>query len=61
MNNMHKNVCKILNCIEHLLASVVTVCVSISAFSSLVGILVGIASSPVWIKVCAIIALIKKV
>ena len=38
----------------------VTGCVSISAFASLVGIPVGIASSAVGIKICAITVEIKK-
>ena len=43
-----------------ILVSTVTGCVSISAFASLVGVPVGITSSAVWIKICAIIAGIKK-
>ena len=38
----------------------VTSCISISAFASLVAIPVGILSSAVRIKICAIIAVIKK-
>ena len=40
-----------LNCIKH---------VSISAFISLVGILVGVASSAIGLKICAITGEIKK-
>ena len=52
-----------LNHIEHILilASVVTGCVSIATFASLVGNPIGITSSAVGIKICAIIpAGIKK-
>ena len=47
---------------EHLLilTSAVTGCVSISAFSSLVGLPIGTASSAVALKICAINAGIKK-
>ena len=47
---------------EHLLilTSAVTGCVSISAFSSLVGLPIGTASSAVALKICAITAGIKK-
>ena len=49
MSKKHKKFCMTLNYIEHLLilASVVTGCVSISAFSSLVGVPIGITSSAV--------------
>ena len=52
----------ILNSVENLfiLASIATGCISISAFASLVDILVGITSSAVVINICAIIAGIKK-
>ena len=51
-----------LNHIEHILilASVVTGCVSIATFASLVGNPIGITSSAVGIKICAIPAGIKK-
>ena len=39
---------------------IITGCVSISAFALLVCVPVGITSSAVWIKVCAIIAGTKK-
>ena len=54
----HKNVCT--TYIEHL-ASVVTGCVSISAFASLVGISIDITSSTVGLKIYSISAEIKKV
>ena len=43
-----------------ILASIFTACVSISAFTSLVGITKGIASSDVGLKICAITAGIEK-
>ena len=51
-----------MNFIEHLLilVSAVTECVSISAFSSLAGIPVGITSSATGLKICVIIVRIKK-
>ena len=51
-----------MNFIEHLLilVSAVTECVSISAFSSLAGISVGITSSATGLKICVIIVGIKK-
>ena len=62
MSKKHRRVCTALNYIEHLLilASVVTGCVSISAFVSLVGISEGITSSAVGLNICAITAGIKK-
>ena len=52
---------KYLTYVEHLLISdsIVIACVSISAFASLVCVLVGITSSAVGIKICAITAGIK--
>ena len=43
-----------------MLGSTITGCLSISAFSSLVGISVGITSSGIGLKNCAITAGIKK-
>ena len=62
MSEKHKKTSKYLSYIEHLpiLPSAATGGVSISAFASLVAIPVGITSSAVGIKVCAIIAGIKK-
>ena len=77
MSETYKRTCKYLNYVEHLLilASVITSCISISAFASLVCVpggitssaftsLVcvhgGITSSAVWSKICAIAAGIKK-
>ena len=57
--------CKYVNYVEHLfwtliLASTVTDSVSVSIFASIVCVAVGITSSLVWIKICAITAGIKK-
>ena len=62
MNEKFKKTCKYLNYVEHLLilVSKITGCISISAFASLVAIPVGITSSAVGIKICAITAGIKK-
>ena len=62
MNKKYKNVCTILNYIEHflILASKFNGCISISAFASLIGIRIGITSSATALKVCAITARIKK-
>ena len=57
-----KKTCKNLSYVEHLLilAATVTGCVSIFAFVSLVAIPVGVTSSAVGIKICAITTGIKK-
>ena len=62
MSEKHKKECKYLNYVEHLLtlASAVTGCVSTSAFASLVCIPVGITSSAVGLKMCAINGGFKK-
>ena len=62
MSGKYKKTCKYLNYIEHLLIlpSTVTGCLSISAFTSLVWVPVGITSSAVRINICAITAGIKK-
>ena len=62
MSNKHKKIFTTLNYIEYfpILASTVTGCISISAFASLVGIPIGIASSAIGLKICAITAGIKK-
>ena len=54
----HKNVCRALNYFEHFLVfiSAVSGCVSISAFTSVVGAPIGIGNSEVRPKVCAITA-----
>ena len=62
MSEKYKKTCKYLNYVEHLLilASAVAGCISISAFASLVRVPVGITSPAVGLKICAIIAGIKK-
>ena len=62
MMKKHKKVYKILSYTDHLLifACIVTGCFFISAFASVVSISVGIASSAVGTKICAITAVIKK-
>ena len=54
--------CRAVNYFEHFLVfiSVVSGCVSISAFASLVGVPIGITSSAVGMKICAITAGIKR-
>ena len=63
MSEKHKKICKCLNYVQHLLilASTITDCVLISAFVSLVCVPVDIVVSAVGLKICAIIAGIKKV
>ena len=62
MNRKHKKVCTNLNYIEHflILASTVTGFISISTFTSLIGIPIGITSSAIGLKICVIVAGIKK-
>ena len=62
MSKKHKKDCRVLNYIDHLLIviSTITVCVSISAFVSLVGIPIGITISAIGLKVCSITAGIEK-
>ena len=58
MNKKHKIVCRVLNDIDHLLIiiSPITGWVSISAFSSLVGIPIEVISFALGLKTCAITA-----
>ena len=62
MSKKRKKVYTTLSYIEHfiILASTITGYVSISPFASLVGILIGITSSAIGLKICAITAGIKK-
>ena len=62
MNKKHKKVYRILNFIEHLLILISTVTggVSISVFATLSDIPLGITSSAIGVKICVIIAAIKK-
>ena len=62
MSKKHKKVSTTLNYIEHFLifASTITGCISIFAFASLLCIPMGIKSSAIGLKICAIAAGIKK-
>ena len=62
MSNKYEKVYTTLNCNEHLiiLASIVTGCISISTFGSLLGIPIGLTSSAIGLKICALTARIKK-
>ena len=61
MSMKHKKVCRVLNYMEHslIVISIITRCISISAFASLVGICLGIASSAIRLQFCVITARIK--
>ena len=61
MSKEHKKVCRILNYTEHSLIAISTStgCVSISAFASLVGIPIGMASFTIGLKICVKTAAIK--
>ena len=61
MSRKHLKVWITLNYIEHflILVSVVTGCISISAFASLLGIALGIAIFAIVLKICAIPGEIK--
>ena len=63
MSKKYKKTCTCLIYVENLLilSSTSTASVSISAFASLVWVPVGITSSVVGVKICAITAGIKKV
>ena len=54
MSKKHKNVCRVVNYIDHLIivTSIIIGCVFISAFASLVGIPIGISSSAIGLKFC---------
>ena len=62
MNRKHEKVCTTLNYIEHflILASTITGCISISTFTTLIGIPIGITSSPIGLKIFTINVGIKK-
>ena len=62
MSEKYKKTFKCLNYVEQLLSlvSAITGCVSISAFASLVCVTVGITSSALGIKICAVTVGIKK-
>ena len=54
MSKKHKKVCKTINYIENvlILAPAITICISITAFASLVGISIGITGSAIGLKIC---------
>ena len=62
LSNKNKKVCTTLNYVEHFLTLIfaVPVCISISAFPSLIDISKGIMSYKIGLNICAIIARIKK-
>ena len=62
MSNKQKKGCTTLNYIEHflILDSTITGCISISAFTSLIGISIAITSSAIQLKIYVIVAGIKK-
>ena len=62
MSKKYKKVCTTLNFMEHFLifASAITGCISISAIVSLIGVPIGITSSGIGLKICAIAVRIKK-
>ena len=62
VSRKHKKVCTTLNYIEHflILAFIIIGCISISAFASLLVIPIGITSSAIRLKICAITVGIKK-
>ena len=62
ISKKHKKVCRVLNCIDHLLIAVPTFTgyVSISDFASLVAIPIGIAKSAIGLKICVMTGGIQK-
>ena len=58
MSKKHKDVCRDLNYIDHLLIVIFTItgCVSTSAFASLISIAIRITSSAIVLNICAITA-----
>ena len=62
ISKKHKNICKTLNHVEHLLilTSVITVYVYISAFASIVGVPIDFMSSKAGLKTYTLTTRIKK-
>ena len=62
MSKKVKKVCTNLNYIKHflILTSIITGCISISAFAPLLGFPIEITSSTIGLKICAIVVAIKK-
>ena len=56
MSKQQKKVCATLHYIKHflILASTITGCISISVFTSFIGILIGTTSSVIGLQMCAI-------
>ena len=56
MSRRHKKVCITANYIEHflILAPAITECISITALAFLLGVPIGITSSAIGLKICAI-------
>ena len=61
MSNKHRKVCRVFNYIDYslILISTITGRVSISSYTSLVSIPIGIASFAIRLKICVITAGIK--
>ena len=61
MSKKNRKICRVLNYIDHSLIAIFTItgCVSISAFTSLVAIPIGITRSAIGLKTCVITAAIK--
>ena len=61
MSQKYKNICTVLNCIEHLLSlvSTVTSCVSTFTFASVVSILIRVAE--VGLKNCVVTTVTKNI
>ena len=61
MNKKHEKFCATINYVEHflILACTITGCISISAFTSLLVIPIGITSSAIGLKICSKTAGIK--
>ena len=62
MSKKRKKVCTSLNYIEYflILASVITGCISIPEFASLIGVPIGLTNSAIGLKLCAITTGMKK-
>ena len=62
MSRKYKKVCTTLTYIEHflILVSTISECILISTFAFLLGILIGITSPAIGLKICAIVAGTKK-
>ena len=62
MSRSHRKVCTTLNYIQHFLTLSITIisCISISAFTHLIGISIGITRSAIGLKICTKTTGIKK-